>query len=83
MVISHRSIKPYKTGFFIHVSGEPGSCAGADGRTYYIPADMTYKKWQKSFVEGGKPGLKGSGPDGKMNSTDITYSKVESLLTEV
>lgn len=29
----------------------------ADGKTYYIPADMTYKQWQKSFVDGDKTGL--------------------------
>lgn len=26
---------------------------GADGKTYYVPADMTYKEWKKSFVGGG------------------------------
>lgn len=30
---------------------------GEDGKTYYIPANMTYKEWQKSFVEGDKTGL--------------------------
>lgn len=24
-----------------------------DGEVYYVPADMTYKEWQKSFVDGG------------------------------
>jgi SPP1 gp7 family putative phage head morphogenesis protein len=24
-----------------------------DGKTYYVPADMTYKKWKKTFVEDG------------------------------
>ena len=24
---------------------------GADGKTYYVPADMTYKDWEKTFVE--------------------------------
>jgi len=29
-----------------------------DGRTYYVPADMTYKEWKESFVDGGdKSGL--------------------------
>ncbi len=26
---------------------------GDDGQTYYVPADMTYKEWAKSFAEGG------------------------------
>ena len=30
---------------------------GADGKTYYVPADMTYKQWEKSFVDGDKADL--------------------------
>ena len=30
---------------------------GEDGKTYYVPSDMTYKQWQQSFVEGDKTGL--------------------------
>lgn len=30
---------------------------GEDGKTYYVPANMTYKQWQQSFVEGDKTGL--------------------------
>ncbi|MFG6325577.1 MAG: minor capsid protein [Lachnospiraceae bacterium] len=30
---------------------------GADGKTYYVPADMTYKEWEKAFVDGDKSGL--------------------------
>lgn len=26
---------------------------GESGKTYYVPSDMTYKEWQKSFVDGG------------------------------
>ena len=35
--------------------GEPGERAarGEDGKTYYVPADMTYKEWKESFVDGG------------------------------
>ncbi len=29
----------------------------ADGKVYYVPGDMTYKEWQKAFVEGEKDGL--------------------------
>lgn len=28
-----------------------------DGKTYYIPANMTYQEWKKAFVEGGTEGL--------------------------
>lgn len=30
---------------------------GVDGKTYYVPADMTYKQWEKSFVDGDKADL--------------------------
>jgi len=31
---------------------------GEDGKTYHVPADMTYKEWKKAFVDGGsKEGL--------------------------
>lgn len=31
---------------------------GADGKTYFVPADMTYKEWEKSFLTvGDKSGL--------------------------
>lgn len=36
---------------------------GEDGKTYYVPADMTYKEWQKSFVDGDKAGLQEVTPD--------------------
>lgn len=27
------------------------------GKTYYVPADMTYKEWRKAFTEGDKSGI--------------------------
>lgn len=36
---------------------------GEDGKTYYVPADMTYKQWQRSFVEGDKTGLQEAIPN--------------------
>lgn len=30
---------------------------GEDCKTYYVPADMTYREWEKSFVDGDKTGL--------------------------
>lgn len=27
---------------------------GEDGKTYYVPGNMTYKEWEKSFVDGDK-----------------------------
>ena len=36
--------------------GQAGERAarGEDGKTYYVPADMTYEEWRKGFVDGGK-----------------------------
>ena len=40
--------------------GSVGKRAARDdaGKTYYVPADMTYRDWEKSFVDGDKTGLK-------------------------
>ncbi len=37
---------------------------GEDGKTYYVPAGMTYKDWKKAFVEGDKAEVKPTVPDG-------------------
>lgn len=33
--------------------GEKRAERGADGKTSYVPADMTYKQWQQKFVDNG------------------------------
>lgn len=33
--------------------GEKRAERGKDGKTHYVPADMTYKQWQQKFVDGG------------------------------
>lgn len=46
--------------YFDENFGQTGERAarGADGKTYYVPADMTYEEWKKTFVDGGdKPGF--------------------------
>lgn len=55
--------------------GVPGERAarGKDGETYYVPANMTYKEWEKSFVGGGeKSGLKEVKPMEKFEKTGYT-----------
>lgn len=44
---------------------------GTDGKTYYVPADMTYKEWEKAFVESSSEGVDKSGENGivKMGKT--------------
>lgn len=55
---------PYFDDEFDHV-GERAA-RGEDGKTYYVPGDMTYKDWRKSFVDGDKSGLKEVNLDGTM-----------------
>lgn len=31
--------------------GEERAARGKDGKTYYVPSDMTYEEWEKAFVE--------------------------------
>lgn len=47
--------------------GGERAARGEDGKTYYVPADMTYKEWAQAFVEGGdKNGLQEVGGSGIM-----------------
>ena len=39
--------------------GERAARNQETGKTYYVPADMTYREWEKAFVEGDKSGLQG------------------------
>ena len=62
---------------------------GEDGKTYYVPADMTYKEWQKSFVDGDKTGLQEVTPDVKEMSIEeiqkqisVNNSQIETLASE-
>lgn len=38
-------------------ANEKRAARGEDGKTYYVPSDMTYGEWKKSFVDGDKSGL--------------------------
>jgi hypothetical protein len=57
--------------------GEVGErvARGEDGKTYYVPADMNYGKWEEAFVDGGdKSGLKAvdkSGKGGIINAKEV------------
>ena len=48
---------------------------GEDGKTYYVPSDMTYKQWQQSFVEGDKTGLQEIKPE--------TVKQTEQIVEQV
>lgn len=52
---------------------------GEDGKTYHVPANMTYPEWKKSFVDGDKAGLQETKSDesGEDAIADFTTSRKE------
>ncbi len=50
---------------------------GEDGKTYYVPADMTYREWEKSFVDGDKTGLQEVSVDDIISHMEITKVWIE------
>lgn len=59
--------------YFADNFGEPGERAARDqdGKTYYVPADMNYQEWKKTFVEGGDK----SGFDVYNDGSGVHYTK--------
>lgn len=49
---------------------------GEDGKTYYVPSDMTYPDWKKSFVDGDKSELKEIKIDGIMKAEKQTTKEI-------
>jgi SPP1 gp7 family putative phage head morphogenesis protein len=58
---------------------------GEDGKTYYVPADMTYKEWQKSFLDGGdKSGLQEVKSDAVPDKVEkVSESSTMDLKTKI
>lgn len=58
---------------------------GEDSKTYYVPSSMTYKQWQKSFVDGDKSGLKEAKPDDTMKTeTPKTFKeKIQKIKDDI
>lgn len=54
-------------------SGERAA-RGEDGKTYYVPADMTYPEWEKAMVNGQTDDLKPAVPDGTMKVEEVHWS---------
>jgi SPP1 gp7 family putative phage head morphogenesis protein len=46
---------------------------GEDGKTYYVPANMTYKEWKKAYVDGDKSGLE------QTKAKDVDNTELEDL----
>lgn len=49
----------------------------ADGDTYYVPSDMTYNNWKKSFVDGKPEGLK------KIDANEIKLDELEKQFSDL
>lgn len=49
----HVNCRSTTVPYFEDNFGQPGERAarGEDGKTYYVPADMTYQEWKEAFVE--------------------------------
>ncbi len=54
---------------------------GADGKTYYVPGNMTYKEWQKTFVEGDKTGLQETMPGDIIKAEEARIQSVKDTQT--
>ncbi len=54
-------------------SGERAA-RGEDGKTYYVPANMTYPEWEKAMVDGQTDDLKHAVPDGTMKVEEVHWS---------
>ena len=58
----------------------------ADGEVYYVPANMTYRDWEKAFVDGDKTGLQEIKSDDTIKGKSVddcqTVEEVENLMKE-
>lgn len=56
---------------------------GEDGKTYYVPSNMTYKDWKKSFVDGGdKSDLQVASADDTIKAKEEVKQIAEELKVE-
>ena len=55
---------------------------GEDGKTYYVPANMKYEDWHKSFVEGDKTGLHEASPGDTIKAQEEVKQVAEELKVE-
>lgn len=55
---------------------------GEDGKAYYVPADMSYEDWKKSFTEGEKTGLQEVVPNDIIKERKEEKKAAEELKAE-
>ncbi len=57
---------------------------GADGKTYYVPSNMKYGNWKKTFVDGGsKDGLKEIVPGDNMKIKKTFKEKIQEIKASI
>ncbi len=57
---------------------------GADGKTYYVPSNMKYADWKKTFVNGGsKDGLKEIVPGDNMKIKKTFKEKIQEIKASI
>lgn len=52
---------------------------GEDGKTYYVPANMTYKDWEKAFVKDDKSGLQEIKHDDTLKASKNNVDKCKTV----
>ena len=57
---------------------------GADGKTYYVPSNMKYANWKKTFVDGGsKDGLKEIVPGDNIKIKKTFKEKIQEIKASI
>lgn len=60
--------------------GEKRAERGSDGKTYYVPADITYNDWKKAFVDQDKSYLQDANDNGIISEL---LTKGENMMTTI
>lgn len=66
----HPNCRTVTAPYFEDNYGGMRAARGADGKTYYVPDNMTYKAWKKGAVNGKSGGLTSGGNGGTIKSRD-------------
>lgn len=61
--------------------GEERAARGADGKTYYVPADTTYNEWKNAFVYGNKSGFERTKGEKIQTSSGAVKSNLSNVHT--
>lgn len=63
-------------------TGSMRTAKNEDGKTYYVPADMTYREWEKQFVLQ-KPPITSIRTLPKFKQTSTQQKEVENLTSQL